>query len=360
MLDTQSAAAQRTALLALARVGQPTDQPRILEGLLQHDWSGADEAGLLVLLRSAQLTLIRQGGPFGEEWRQLLGRLSEHFPNRSFAVNWLLAELLVKLESPLALSRILDLLESAVTQEEQFQYAKTLARVSAGWDDERARRIVEWFERSRGLHGGKLVESGWLQLRGELSERLQAAGVDARAAELLRVAPMVAGESLANRAVRPVVQQWQLEQLLDDVQTLRPETRSVEAGERALAVANCLQCHRWGDRGGHTGPDLTDVSKRFDGRALLESILEPSRQVDPKYLNPAFLLDDGRVVTGRAVGVNDRQLVIEVDPLSGRSETIDRRSIESTTVSPVSPMPAGLLDILTRDEILDLIALLRR
>jgi putative heme-binding domain-containing protein len=304
--------------------------------------------------------LIRQGSPFGEEWRQLLGRLSEHFPNRSFAVNWLLAELLVKLESPLALSRILDLLESAVTQEEQFQYAKTLARVSAGWDDERARRIVEWFERSRGWHGGKLVESSWLQLRGELSERLRAAGVDARAAELLRVAPMVTGESSANRAVRPTVQQWQLEQLLDDVQELRPETRSVEAGERALAVANCLQCHRWGDRGGHTGPDLTDVSKRFDGRALLESILEPSRQVDPKYLNPAFLLDDGRVVTGRAVGVNDRQLVIEVDPLSGRSETIDRRSIEATSVSPVSPMPAGLLDILTRDEILDLIALLRR
>lgn len=360
LAQAESPAGQRMALLALARAGLPTDQPRIIETLLEHDWTGTDEAGWLDLLRTAQLTLIRHGDLSEEARLRLLGKLSELFPHRSFPVNWLLAELLVRLDSPDALPHILELLESAVTQEEQFQYVKTLVRVSGGWDDERARRIGRWFERSRDMHGGKLVESSWRQLREELAERLSAAGLGERADELRRLSPMMAGEAATSAGARPVVRHWQVDELIDDVLSLSVDTRSSEAGERALAAANCLQCHRWGTRGGQTGPDLTDVGKRFDGRALLESILEPSRQIDPKYLNPAFLLDDGRVVTGRAVGVNDRQLVIEVDPLSGRTESIDRRSIEATSVSQVSPMPAGLLDILTRDEILDLIALLRR
>jgi putative heme-binding domain-containing protein len=131
-------------------------------------------------------------------------------------------------------------------------------------------------------------------------------------------------------------------------------------GILAMQAASCLKCHRFGEVGTQIGPDLTGVGKRFDQRALLESILEPSKQVDPKYLNTTYLMEDGTVVSGRTVGVSSKQLTIEVDSITGRTETIERAEIEASSPSNVSPMPGGLMDVLTAEEINDLMALLRR
>jgi putative heme-binding domain-containing protein len=128
---------------------------------------------------------------------------------------------------------------------------------------------------------------------------------------------------------------------------------------RALAAAECLQCHRFGGAGSSIGPDLSAVGRRFDPLAILESILEPSKVVDPKYHATTWVLADGRVVTGRASMVNDREIAVETDALTGAVVKLARADIESSHPSPVSPMPQGLLDTLSRDEILDLVALLR-
>jgi putative heme-binding domain-containing protein len=135
--------------------------------------------------------------------------------------------------------------------------------------------------------------------------------------------------------------------------------RSIENGKTALAAAICLKCHRVGQRGTQVGPDLTGVGRRYDNRALLDSILHPSAQIDPKYLNTSYLLKDGTIVSGRTVGVSSSQLVIETDSISGKTETIQRADIEESSPSKLSPMPEGLVDILTKDELLDLIAYLR-
>jgi putative heme-binding domain-containing protein len=101
------------------------------------------------------------------------------------------------------------------------------------------------------------------------------------------------------------------------------------------------------------------IGKRFDARAILESILKPSKVVDPKYHATTWVLADGRVVTGRANMVNDREIGVEVNALTGESQKLLRSDIESSHPSPVSPMPQGLLDTLEEEEILDLVALLR-
>jgi putative heme-binding domain-containing protein len=93
---------------------------------------------------------------------------------------------------------------------------------------------------------------------------------------------------------------------------------------------------------------------------LLESILEPSKQIDPKYLNTTYLMNDGSIISGRTVGVSSAQLVIEVDSITGRTETIQRAEIEASSPAKVSPMPEGLIDVLTAEEIRNLIGLLRR
>jgi putative heme-binding domain-containing protein len=107
------------------------------------------------------------------------------------------------------------------------------------------------------------------------------------------------------------------------------------------------------------GPDLSAVGRRFDLRTLVASILEPSQVVDPKYHGTTWVLASGRSLTGRAAQVNAQEITIEVDPLTGRTEKVPRDEIESAHPSAVSPMPAGLVDVLTLDEILDLLALLR-
>lgn len=273
----------------------------MIDRLLESQWSGSETERWLLPLRTLQISLIRHGLPSASTQQRLVDHLEPLYPQDSFAANWLLQELLVKLRSPQVLAKSLDLLESASTQEEQIQYAKTLTHIDWGWDRDAAVRIVAW-----------------------------------------------------------LVRNWTIDDLVDEVNAMRPEDRSIAGGQKALAAGLCLRCHRVGERGSPVGPDLSQVGKRFDGRALLESIIDPSRQVDPKYFNSSFLMSDGRIVTGRTVGVSKNQLTIETDPMTARAVVIDRGEIEMSLPANRSPMPDGLLDTLTRDEVLDLIALLRR
>jgi rhodanese-related sulfurtransferase len=73
-----------------------------------------------------------------------------------------------------------------------------------------------------------------------------------------------------------------------------------------------------------------------------------------------FLLDSGRTVTGRVVNLNsDRIMVCENMLEPGTLTTIPRDEIEETQASKVSMMPAGLINTLSREEVLDLVAYLQ-
>jgi putative heme-binding domain-containing protein len=352
--------AAQAALLALARVGEPADQARILSELADLPWTQMDPRQWLLPLRTMQLTIIRHGEPDAQLRQRLIDRLDPLFPQHDFAVNWLLQELLVKLQAPEMIPRSLDLLEAAATQEEQIQYAKTLSKIAQPWDGASAKRIIQWLARTRNLSGGKLAATAWRNLRTDFEAQLTPDVLAQVQAELAQLdAPLTEGPA-AELAARPLVRNWTIEDLIDDVVNLKPDEHSLALGHQALSAAACLRCHRMGDSGSPVGPDLTHVGKRFDGRALLESIIEPSRQVDPKYLNATYLLSDGRIVSGRTLGVSKQQLTIESDPLSGRTIVVDRQEIEASLPTTVSPMPAQLLDTLTREEVLALIALLRR
>ena len=71
-----------------------------------------------------------------------------------------------------------------------------------------------------------------------------------------------------------------------------------------------------------------------------------------------YFLDLQRVVTGRALDVSGQKLVIETNPLISEKFTMSRGSIESTSPSAVCLIPGGLVDALSQDEILDMIAYL--
>jgi hypothetical protein len=67
--------------------------------------------------------------------------------------------------------------------------------------------------------------------------------------------------------------------------------------------------------------------------------------------------NDGEKVTGVIVNLNNDNVMVNTDPANPfQQETIDRKKVKDIEFSKVSPMPEGLLGILTADEIADLTA----
>jgi hypothetical protein len=66
---------------------------------------------------------------------------------------------------------------------------------------------------------------------------------------------------------------------------------------------------------------------------------------------------DGSIVSGVVVNLNGNNVTLNTD-LSDPNQrvNIDRTQVESIEVSKVSPMPPMLLNMLTKEEVLDLLA----
>ena len=87
-------------------------------------------------------------------------------------------------------------------------------------------------------------------------------------------------------------------------------------------------------------------------------MIHPSRVIDEKYRDTRILTTDGEVVVGQLAGGDEEQLYFSTSPFAPAQITrIRRDSIETRQASrSVSPMPTGLLNTLTEEEILDLMA----
>src|SRR5205085_2647311 len=98
-LSERNPRAALTALLALARAGEPAIQPRLLAALVAVDWQ---QLGPLRSdwLRVVSLTFSRLGRPTAEVCQHWAKLLSPRFPSDDRALDGPLCELLVYLEAP--------------------------------------------------------------------------------------------------------------------------------------------------------------------------------------------------------------------------------------------------------------------
>jgi putative heme-binding domain-containing protein len=136
--------------------------------------------------------------------------------------------------------------------------------------------------------------------------------------------------------------------------------RDLANGKRMFAAAACYKCHRVAGQGGSVGPDLTPAGHRFSTYDLLETIVNPSKAISDQYEATIFLLIDGRTITGRVANLKGNQYRIQEDMISpSKLTTIDVDDIDEMKPSKLSMMPNGLLDNLTREEILDLVAYMK-
>lgn len=149
---------------------------------------------------------------------------------------------------------------------------------------------------------------------------------------------------------------WKYDDLIAKFTPL-PKDRSFEIGRNLFRAANCVGCHQFGGEGHALGPDLAKMEPKKDTiDHILRSIVEPSIEIDAKYRSYRFLLDSGKVVTGTIVDQTDSQVRVLIDPLAMREPiVIEKDEIEQQAESNVSIMPAGLLNKLTEEEVIDLV-----
>jgi len=162
---------------------------------------------------------------------------------------------------------------------------------------------------------------------------------------------------------RTHVKKWSVSDVMPEVGRVDSD-RSLERGWAVFRQAGCINCHRLGGLGGDMGPNLSDVAKRLASQAqprtrLLQELLEPSRIVAEEFKPIDVITTDGLQYHGMLV--NQDETVVRVRPLPPAPQDIKeirRTEIDELSRSNLSPMPEGLLDVLSLEEILDLMALL--
>jgi putative heme-binding domain-containing protein len=120
--------------------------------------------------------------------------------------------------------------------------------------------------------------------------------------------------------------------------------------------AQCIACHRFGTEGGSVGPELTAVSSRFSRHDVLESIILPSKVISEQYANMIVRYKAGGGVIGRIVEESGDRVIVQPSMLSPEKVTVNKADIVSREVSKASPMPEGLVNSMSREDILDLLA----
>jgi putative heme-binding domain-containing protein len=121
-------------------------------------------------------------------------------------------------------------------------------------------------------------------------------------------------------------------------------------------TVNCGSCHKVGEQGTPIGPDLSTIGKLRSREELLESILEPSRRVEPKYAAYVAHTADGRFVSGLLLKRDEHAVVLR--DAQNQEITLKSKSVEELRPSRTSLMPDGQMAGLTAQDAADLLAYL--
>ncbi len=131
-----------------------------------------------------------------------------------------------------------------------------------------------------------------------------------------------------------------------------------QSGRRVFFRTTCANCHAHSGRGSNVGPDLTNLVGQMTRARLVESILQPSREVGPLFVTWKVLTVDGRVLTGMKLDAAGVGRVARFLGAEGGVFEVSLKDIETQSPVAASIMPAGLEQTMSIDEFRDLIAFL--
>ena len=132
-----------------------------------------------------------------------------------------------------------------------------------------------------------------------------------------------------------------------------------EAGRRLFFhpnAAGCSKCHTINGRGGRVGPELSRTVETLNRIQLIQSILEPSREIAPQFVAWTLETQAGRVFNGMIVHENAGKTIL--GNATGELIELETADIIQRVPQKVSIMPEKLHERMTLQELRDLLAYL--
>jgi putative heme-binding domain-containing protein len=369
-LAETNATAQLEALLALTRrtgvcethreenhVVNTAARDAILAALLKQDFATLTNDQRMAYVRLTQIVLHRFGNPDDATVAAIIAKLDPAYPADNFELNWLLTETLAHLQAPNTAAKGMALIASAESQEPQMEYARSLRFLKAGWTPELRTKQLEWFLTAANYKGGSSFDLFIEFIRKDSlatfteAERKQLAELIEKKPERKSAIENV-GAIFAGRT--PTL--WTLEELSAAAQT-GMKGRDHDTGRKMFAAAACYACHRFGNAGGMTGPDLTGAGGRYSPHDLLDQIINPSKEINEQFAPIVVTKNNGETHMGVVVNLSGDNVTINTDLTDPNQRiNVDRKEVKSIEPSSVSPMPPMLLSMLKKEEVLDLLA----
>ena len=361
-LDESNPRTALQSLLALARStdGDTTVQHALLMALQRFDFRNLSPDEQCWYLRILMVTAKRHGMFVADVAAKILSVVEPLLPSADSRVNEEITAVYASLHSNTFLPAAIDFLEHSRTQEEQMHYVSVLVNSagSPGWTAElRGRLFKTAIERVPHWKGGASVrpyrEWRMNSIIGMLSE-------DQRSQFADRIAKALNPPGIMPATSRNFVKQWKIEDFTSALETGLKQKRNVENGRMLFTATGCVACHNFQGEGGLAGPDLTSAGGRYSARDLLDNILNPSKVINEQNAIQIYTMKDGKVIAGRTTNLAGDIIMVATNPMDpGGSEVrFSTKELVSITKSPVSFMPPGLLDTLTGDDLLDLLAFL--
>src|SRR5437762_1821034 len=136
------------------------------------------------------------------------------------------------------------------------------------------------------------------------------------------------------------------------------QDRSADAARGRMffeGPGKCLTCHRVNDKGGYSGPDLTDIGRTRTPDAIQRSLLDPTGSMRPINRPVRAVTGDGTIITGRRL--NEDTYTVQLMTDRGRLVSLVKAELREWSVSTTSPMPS-YKNSLTPQALADLVSYL--
>lgn len=347
------------ALIALARVDAENSANAIISKAISFDYASTKPRQTrLDILRSIMLTLTRSGQPADDQKAKLIEWLDGVYPGKTPEENRDLSAFAAFLEAPFAVERGMELLANASGQEEQIGYALNLRYLQNGWTAELREMYFNWFVLSGNYKGGARLANYLADIKKHATESVPENDMTSALTELINTPPK---DSTPQFTLEPrsFVKNWTMEDLSGDLGVGLEGNRDFANGRQMFGAGTCYVCHRFNGEGGAVGPDLSSAGGKFSPYDLLETIVDPGAEISDQYGSSIFTLNDGTQVTGRIMNMSGDYYQVNTNMMNPSANTkVDANLITSIEPSPVSMMPPGLINTMSRDDILDLLAYL--
>jgi putative heme-binding domain-containing protein len=396
--------------MALARAGKADGAPRpttaeLLGGTGMAAKPGAYEAGSegtaalgalgrldfpklslpqrINFLRACGLVFIRHGAPSAAGRSALLARIDSSYPSGNDELDRELCRMLCYLQAPGVVGRTITLMDSAgptpapdwlALAKRNARYGKTVENMLANfppaqvihyiyclrvvngpWSRDERERFFAWFAKLSKKSGGESY-GGFIE---DLKRETLATCTPEEREWIGKLDPGAVANPFADLPQpKGPGQQWTIDEVVKLAES-GLDGRDLENGKRMFQGSLCAACHRFGGEGGAAGPDLTALGGRFTPRDIAEAILDPSKVISDQYAFDLITRTDGTQVTGKLIDEKDEHWIVATSPFDfSQTVEIPRHLIKEKAQSPVSPMPAGLINRLNPDELKDLLAYL--